>query len=408
MTKVLVIDSLTETFRGPIVRSGLQKSSKLDARAFHKMGYDTTYVYCGDLEDHYEYKKFRVNDIGAKEQLLNEGKHMRATSIYVKQYLHRAAHLICEADYIIVHCHSIGAMTGVNAIAEGKKIMFVVHDVIDMTWACGFSSAIVKMRSTNRNTTFIATNSRYSIDRLNFIHGRTRGKEYLKDKDLISGDEAFDGFIEHFVWTDVVPDALDVVTHYNSSAVIGRYEPAKFHHKLYGYSNPRNVIVHYGIKDPRRDEGLKYYESLKLKANSYMEDLNDEDLWKAIKHSQSIVLPCWHEGFGYTAFEAGIFGVVPVILTKPIETGNEGVHRHATVEYLQRAGVKHFTADFSDEVSIYKAIDDSLDVSAKDRLDISNKLLEYFTVEEYVGERLRLMDGGRVPRKRAASVESFF
>ena len=47
MKKVVVIDNLTETFKGSIVRSGLQKSSQIDARAFAKMGYDTHYVYAG-------------------------------------------------------------------------------------------------------------------------------------------------------------------------------------------------------------------------------------------------------------------------------------------------------------------------------------------------------------------------
>ena len=40
--RIVIVDNLTETFKGEIVQSGLQKSSKLDARAFSAMGYDTT------------------------------------------------------------------------------------------------------------------------------------------------------------------------------------------------------------------------------------------------------------------------------------------------------------------------------------------------------------------------------
>ena len=73
---VLVIDNLTETFDGSVVRSGLQKSSKLDARAFSKLGYQTTYMYCGRVVDPgYEYMHYGVNSLGAKDQAMKEGKN---------------------------------------------------------------------------------------------------------------------------------------------------------------------------------------------------------------------------------------------------------------------------------------------------------------------------------------------
>ena len=58
--KILIIDNLTETFVGTEVKSGLQRSSKLDARAFAKLGYDTTYIFCGQIDYTYPYKKISV------------------------------------------------------------------------------------------------------------------------------------------------------------------------------------------------------------------------------------------------------------------------------------------------------------------------------------------------------------
>ena len=404
--KVLIIDSLTETFNGPIVRSGLQKSSKLDARAFSLLGYDTTFLYCGEVEDHYPYKKVCVNSIGAKENAINDGKHMRSSGNYVKNYLSRAVDHIVEADYIISHCHSLGNMTGVNFLVKDKKILFVIHDVIDLLWAHGFSNAVVNMRATAKNYTKVVTNSQYSIDRLNYIHSRSK-----EDSEILSGTEAFDDYIRHFVWSDIEPKHEEIVNKEKKSAVIGRYESGKYHHKLYGYKNPSNTIVHYGIKDPRRDEGLKYYETMKLRANSYAEGLSDEELWDAIKTSQSVILPCYHEGFGYTAFEAGIFGVVPVVLSSYHGTSKEydplRLDPHATCQYLERAGVKHFRAYFGDQPAIYKAIDDSLKVTLEDRLEVSKKLLEYFSVEKYVQERIDLLEDSK-KIQTSSSIESFF
>ena len=115
--------------------------------------------------------------------------------------------------------------------------------------------------------------------------------------------------------------------------------------------------------------------------------------------SCSIILPCFHEGFGYTAFEAGIFGVVPVVLVKDNE--------HATTEYLTRVGVKHFSADFGDESAIYNTIDESLNVTVEDRIDISSKLLSYFSVENYVNNRIELMNCAKKVSNTETSLEKF-
>jgi len=390
--KILIIDNLTETFVGTEVKSGLQRSSKLDARAFAKLGYDTTYIFCGQIDDTYPYKKISVDDYGAKERAVLEGKNQRQSSPYIKQYLKRVTKQINSADYIIAHCHSSGMITGLNNLVQNKRILFVIHDVVDLMWANGFSGAVRTMRESGRNYCYVSTNSQYSINRLNIISRRGGDNIY-------SGDEGFDGYIKHFVWTDVIPTEEEIVNVNNTSAVIGRYETHKYHHKLYNYKNPNHKIIHYGMKDKRRDSDLKYYNRLIRDANDYKENLFDKELWDNVKLSRSIILPCFHEGFGYTAFEAGIFGVVPVVLTKDND--------HATTEYLTRANVKHYSVDFNDEIAIYRTIDESLNVTTDDRKEISKKLLDYFSVMNYTNERIEILKSAKKKENTETSLESF-
>ena len=390
--KILIIDNLTETFVGTEVKSGLQRSSKLDARAFAKLGYDTTYIFCGQIDDTYPYKKISVDDYGAKERAVLEGKNQRQSSPYIKQYLKRVTKQINSADYIIAHCHSSGMITGLNNLVQNKRILFVIHDVGDLMWANGFSGAVRTMRESGRNYCYVSTNSQYSINRLNIISRRGGDNIY-------SGDEGFDGYIKHFVWTDVIPTEEEIVNVNDTSAVIGRYETHKYHHKLYNYKNSNHKIIHYGMKDKRRDSDLKYYNRLIRDANDYKENLFDKELWDNVKLSRSIILPCFHEGFGYTAFEAGIFGVVPVVLTKDND--------HATTEYLTRANVKHYSVDFNDEIAIYETIDESLNVTTDDRKEISKKLLDYFSVMNYTNERIEILKSAKKKENTETSLESF-
>lgn len=405
MKKIVVIDNLTETFKGSIVRSGLQKSSKLDARAFAKMGYNTHFIYCGECKDDYNYTHHVVNELGSKDRAMAEGKNpSRVSRYYIKAYLDSVKDVLQDADYIIAHCHSVSMITLVNSLVKNKRIMFVIHDVIDLMWCYGTSDVIRRMRATDRNMVYVATNSNYSVQRMTDIHLRAVAAKYPEAP--MPGEEAFNGYVKHFVWTDEVVTEDDIKTVEKKSAIIGRYETSKFHHKVYGYKNPDNVIVHYGIKDPRRDKTGKYYEKLTKTANAYAENLSDDDLFKAIKSSQSIILPCHHEGFGYTAFEAGIYGVCPVIFQRELE--HLGVWAHATSEYLTRANVKHFVADFNNPDDIYKAIDESIKISIEDRFEISRNLLNYFSVENYVNERIELLDSMEERVSTQVDLEDFF
>jgi hypothetical protein len=399
--KIVIVDNLTETFKGEIVQSGLQKSSKLDARAFSAMGYDTTYIYCGHIKDTYNYKHVVANKMGSKDRAIKETGKQKVSSHHLKKYLKSVRHVLQSADCIIAHCHSTGMLKGVNDLVQDKKIIYVYHDVIDLKWGLSGSCAVKDIRESGRNYVYVATNSNYSMRRLDAISDRAHdiyGSNGHLDQSKVGmlpyrGDEYFDGYIDHFVWTDQKPTSEEILNVEQKSAVIGRYSTKKQHHKLYKYNNPNNTIVHYGIKDERNDPNLNYYNRLIKQSNDYKENLNDDELWNAIKSSQSIILPCHHEGFGYTAFEAGIYGVVPVILTRKLKyLKDNDEHIHATVEYLNRAGVKHYSADFDDQEQIYKTIDESINITKEERLEISKKLLDYFSLENYVQDRLDIFE----------------
>ena len=397
--KVLVIDNLTETFNGSRVKSGLQKSAKLDAQAISQF-HDVSFAYCGHIDDpKYNYKHIVVDTVGTKDRAMEERDDSKLSKLYVRKYLSKLSEPIEGADLIIVHCHSLGMLNAINEFTRNKNILFIIHDVIDWSWANGFCGAVKRLQAKKRNNCKVLANSQYTIDRLTAIYKR-------EPKGTYPGDEIFDGFIDHFVWTDQRPTEDDILNKVNESAIIGRYESHKYHHKVYGYENENNKIIHYGMKDPRRDPGLRYYERLKQKSNGYREALSDDDLWANIKRAKSVILPCFHEGFGYTAFEAGIFGVVPVILAKPLSPGED--ISHATNEYLERCHVTHFMSNYNDTEDFFDKIDKSLEISDEMRLQISKNLLEYFSVENYVNERLSyIKEDLNVPLQSGAQINLF-
>jgi len=374
--KILILDSLTETFDGTVVKSGLQKSSKLDARSFSKF-YDTTFAYCGKLVDKYKYKHFIVDELGTKDRAIKETNNHKRSRFYVRKYLGKLHQHTNKFDLIIAHCHSITMINGLNDLCKDRDILFIIHDVVDLLWANGLTKSVINLRNNKRNNVKILTNSNYSIERLQALYERRKNVEILND--------AIDGYIKHFVWTDQKPTVDQIKEKVNETCIIGRYEPNKYHHKLFKYKNDNNTIVHYGIKDSRRDSELKYYNRIKKESNCYRENLSDKDLFKHVSKSKTVVLPCYHEGFGYTAFEAGIFGVYSIVLAKKLTNGK---YLHATSEYLTRANVPHKMCNFIDNNDIYESIDKSLEIDLNTRLLISNNLLNYFNVEDYVKERI--------------------
>lgn len=374
--KILVIDTLTETHNSNNVRSGLQRSAVMDVHALSKE-HEVTFMYCGTREDGQDYTHHIIAEHGAKDYLINQGliPKNRSAAI-IKDMIRQNKSFIDIFDYIIVHVHSFASFY-VAEIVQNKNILFIVHDILDYFYYEGLQRQYKKIHNNNSK---ILTNSQYSINRAKSIYDRRRAE-------VLHPDEVFYGYIKHFIWTDIKPEVKEKG---DFSSVIGRIEPAKFHHRFFKFEHESHKIHHYGVKDPRRDVGFKYYEKLKASGNNYFLGLNDEDLWSSVSKSMNILIPCWHEGFGYTAFEAGIYGSYPIILENRSPSTNIG---HATSEYLTRAGVPHMVIPFqAKDEEIYNEIIKARNIKMDTRNEISRSLLEYFSVGNYIQERIELFN----------------
>lgn len=378
--KILVIDTLTETHNGTMVRSGLQKSAVLDAQGLSDF-YDTTFMYCGNREEpKYEYRHLVVSPKGSKDICLEQGLNPKYNSSpIVKKWIKEYAPLInAEFDNIICHIHSLASF-GLVQYMENKNVIFIVHDVTDYFFYKALGHAVERARKTNNNIK-VMTNSQYSIDRGYLSYNRKRGDDHL-----LEPNELFDGYIKHFVWSDLKP----VITEkHDFSSIIGRFDKSKQHHKLFKFKHSTHKIHHYGIQDPRRDSDGSYYERLKNSGNEIFENLPDKELWKHISKGMNVLIPCVHEGFGFTAFEAGIFGCVPIVFTN---TSPNSAIGHATAQFLTRANAFHCDVSFQDNNQIQKTIIESRDVPLSVRMNLSKNLLDYFSLANYVFERTELL-----------------
>lgn len=381
MMKILVIDGLTETFTNGIVRSGLQKSSKLDAEGL-STSHGVGFMYCGDFSSKYNFRHIKVSNLGSKDYCLQNNLNPKTNSSFIiKRYLKNNINELNKYEKIIVQVHSFSSFY-IDELVNNKKIIFILHDILDNFYYSSLSKRVSRLSGNNQVK--ILTSSQYSIDRCWSIHRRNNNKLYM-----LKPTEIFEGFIDHVVWTNTKPLFTKKE---NFSAVIGRFEKSKYHHKLFGFTDSQHTINHYGIKDIRRDADSSYYNRLVKSGNIIKEAYSDEELYNDTKKAKNIIIPCWHEGFGFTAFEAGIYGAIPIILYNDSPSQNIG---HATAQYLERAGVYYKQIEFtSPKEELFNLILTTSETSDDIRRDNSAKLLNYFSLDNYILERVKLFEGG--------------
>ena len=112
------------------------------------------------------------------------------------------------------------------------------------------------------------------------------------------------------------------------------------------------------------------------------EGWSDEDLREDAKYARNVVISCPVEGFGFTAFEMGIFGMPCVIL----KTGE----RHATEEYLKKLGASYVVVNTKGnkqwKKELYKAMEETK-LTIEEKKANAQKFLNYFTLLNYIRER---------------------
>ena len=400
--RITVIDGF-QSYVNNTPKTGIQRSSWFDARAFAHMGYDVKYIISGDYKDldYSNIQSISVDNIGIKEKLYTQfdtsGLSSKATlsSRIAKEYFKKALPYLKDENYIFVHCYSTVGIRMINEAFTNKNIIFFFHDIIDLMYIRTISNAIREVRESKRNNVKFVTNSHYSTQRYHIISQRD-----FYDFNILPVNEAFDGYFKYMIWsTKKIEDMIPFIEKKDNHIItIGRLEPNKKHSRLLCYDPPSNYdIIHYGFVNKEKKESYQYYLNFKKKCEKTLnrkivENLSDNELFSRAARAKTIILPCYHEGFGFTAFEMGIYGVVPVIFKKYDLLPKNYELGHATSEYFTRANALHFVAEYMDEKDIKEKIDQSLEVTTDQRIEMANNLLKYFTVENYVNERIEMFN----------------
>lgn len=399
--KIVVLDTLIQTvdFDQP-VRGGLVKSAMLDANAMAEK-HDVFYMYYGKPTYEYNFTPIILDDIGSKDWCLKNNKKVSLAHTKLTKDIPKMIAGISEIqpDALIIHvCSKSKYLEEVAKKFIDIPKIFVFHDGVsndDLFGTVGILSTIFKLKKYN---SLITTNSDYTKDSITkvMINREDDIRKYypklLNDVDDVKNYQLFDKVYDYFVYYDNNAK-LDVVDNAGFSVNIGRYQKKKgvldlLH--IHKYNN--HSIRLYGVQDPVFDPGLKDYKKIKeAEANydNYMicEGYSDKELREDAKYGNNIVISCPVEGFGYTAFEMGVFGMPCVIL----KHGD----RHATEEYLDKLGAEYVTVNKKGNKNwkeeLYEAmLMTKLSVSAKRKN--AQKFLDYFTIDNYIDEREQFIE----------------
>jgi len=392
--KILIIDTLIQTVNldNP-VRSGLVKSAFLDAKALAER-HDVSYMYSGNPSNKFKFNTVIVDKIGAKDWCVSNNKkptmsHYKLNKD-IKIIINKIAEINPEAIFIHVYSKSRYLFKICEKFPNIPKI-FVFHDCAtnnDLIVTGRIVEAIMKLQKYNA---FITTNSEYTKDSIESVMN-AREDDMRKYFNLIptikdfKTFKIFDAIYDYFVYYDnkIIPDIVD---NGGFSVNIGRYDKQKgIFNLLQLHKRNNHKLKLYGIKDPVFDVGLVNYNKIKNLSDTYnnyemCENYSDKKLREDAKYGNNIIISCPTEGFGYTAFEMGCFGIPSIILKKG--------KRHATEEYLSKVGAKFKSINMLESGWKNKLYDlmPTYKLSKQEKLLNANKFLNYFNIENYINER---------------------
>lgn len=393
--KIVVLDTLIQTvdFDKP-VRGGLVKSAMLDVNALAEK-HDVFYMYYGKPTYDYKFHSVILDDIGSKDWCLKNNKKVSLAHTKLKQDIPLMIEGISsiKPDALIIHVcsKSVYLEELAKKFIDIPKI-FVFHDGVsndDMFGTAGIIGTILKLRKYN---CLITTNSDYTKDSISkvMINRESDMRKYygfMKEIEDVNTFQLFDKVYDYFVYYDNNAK-LDVVENQGFSVNIGRFQKKKGVLDLLNIHKYNNHLIKlYGVKDPVFDPGLKDYNKIIEAAEKYdnyivCEEYSDKELREDAKHGNNIVISCTVEGFGYTAFEMGVFGMPCVIL----KHGN----RHATEEYLKKVGAVYVSVNKKDNKNWKEEFYNAMlmtKLSIHEKRQNAQKFLDYFTIENYINER---------------------
>jgi len=395
--RILVLDTLIQTvdFDEP-VRGGLVKSAMLDVIALAEK-HEVFYAYYGKATYDYKFTSIILDSIGSKDWCLREKKKVSLAHHKLTKDIPKMLTAIGDVkpDALIVHVCSKSRYLDEIAkkFADTPKV-FVFHDGVsndDLFGTVGILGTINKLKKFN---SFITTNSKYTRDSISKVMiNREKDiekfyPELRKELGDVNTYQLFDKVYKYFVYYDNNAK-LDIVDNAGFSVNIGRYQKKKGVLdllQLHKYNN--HVVKLYGVQDPVFDPGLKDYNKIKEAENccegNYIvcEGFTDEELREDAKHGNNLVISCPVEGFGFTAFEMGVFGM-PCVILKHGE-------RHATEEYLKHIGAEYVVVNKQGNKKWKEELYEAMlmtKLSTKDKEKNAQKFLDYFTLENYIHER---------------------
>jgi hypothetical protein len=403
--RIVVLDTLIQTvdFDQP-VRGGLVKSAMLDVNALAEK-HEVFYMYYGKPTFDYKFQSVILDDLGSKDWCLREGKKVSQAHQKLTKDIPKMIETISniKPDALIIHVCSKSMY--LDEIA--KKFMdvpkiFIFHDGVsndDLFGTVGILATVFRLKKYN---SLITTNSDYTSDSITKVM-KNRESDIKKHYPGLLEDnvpdvntyQLFDKVYDYFVYYDNNAK-LDVVKNAGFSVNIGRFQKKKGVLdllKLHEYNN--HEVRLYGVQDPIFDPGLKDYNKILDAVEHYdnytlCEGYSDEELREDAKHGNNIVISCTVEGFGYTAFEMGVFGMPCVIL----KHGD----RHATEEYLQKVGAAYEVVNKKDNKNwkgeLYNAMMNTK-LSFEEKKTNAEKFLDYFTLENYIEERENFIELAR-------------
>jgi len=393
--RIVVLDTLIQTvdFTQP-VRGGLVKAVWNDVIALSER-HETFYMYYGKPTFDYKFHSVILGDKGVKDQCLALKRKTSLAHYELKKEVPKIIETICSIDpevlIINVESKSQYLETIAKKFIDIPKI-FVFYDGVsnnDLFGTAGIIGTIIKLKKYNSLITTISDFTADIITQVMIDREPDMRKYYgfMEEIPDVLTYKLFDAVCDHFVYYDNNAE-LDIVDNAGFSVNIGRYQRKKGVLdllQLHKYNN--HVVKLYGIQDPVWDPGLKAYNKIKEAedcCDNYIvcEGYSDKELREDAKHGNNIVISCPVEGFGYTAFEMGVYGMPCVILRHG--------ERHATEEYLKKVGASFVSIDKKANKKWKEELYEAMmmtKLSKKEKRQNAQKFLDYFTIEKYIDER---------------------
>ena len=397
---IVVIDTLIQTINidGPI-RNGLVRSALMDVEALSTR-HRVHFMYYGlKPKANPKWSALVIGKLGVKDYCNQQGINAKYGFLKVRKDLPAIIHLLKNVrpvNAMIIHVFIKSKY--LQRIAEefiSIPILFIFHDQVynNDIYSLAYMLKLIAGLKQLKNS-FIITNSDYTKQGIISLY-RNRYSVLRRNFQLKSMTEphmCFDHIFKYFAFYPSSRE-IEIVDNKNYSVNIGRYTTKKGVHYLFGLTRFGNFHIWlFGHKDEIFDKDLKFFIRLQDYVQKHpgnyqlCQNYSQQELQEEAKYGRNLIISCPSEGFGFTAFEMGIYGL-PVIILKKGEF-------HATEEYLKRIGANYISINILNgpyyKKELYDAIT-AIRLTRDEKLLNARRFFKYFTLQNYLREREELI-----------------